>query len=224
MEFSIFSCIYARGGCRMRILIDNQDVDLKIEKHKSMEELLFIIQNYVRVHDNSKLVVDISVDGEHIFESEKNITDIAVDTINTVEVKTDDLQTSIVRALEITKTELPKLSAAMGNISTLLQTGNRESALDSFSHLCDEWRKIIQFFDNISNLLHLNYSEIHVGDKSIDTANKELLELLVDTKKTIENDDLVMLSDLIEYELNGKIKEEINIADVLIAYLSRQTV
>lgn len=208
----------------MRILIDNQDVDLKIEKHKSMEELLFIIQNYVRVHDNSKLVVDISVDGEHIFESEKNITDIAVDTINTVEVKTDDLQTSIVRALEITKTELPKLSAAMGNISTLLQTGNRESALDSFSHLCDEWRKIIQFFDNISNLLHLNYSEIHVGDKSIDTANKELLELLVDTKKTIENDDLVMLSDLIEYELNGKIKEEINIADVLIAYLSRQTV
>ncbi len=203
----------------MQVLIDNQTVNIKVNEQGNMEEFLEEIQNFIHSQDDSKLVIDITVDGEKIFESQQEMNTIRLDKVSKVEIKTDTITSTVTRVLGEIQVELPKLSSAMTQISTSLQSGNREAALELFSQICSEWRKIIQFFDNISQILQLDFSKIKYGDKSIDQANEELLALLVDTKKAIENDDLVMLSDLIEYELAGKIEEEIKIVDVLIDHL-----
>lgn len=205
----------------MKIIIDEQNVDIKLSTGKSLEELLLTVQEYLRKKDSSKLIIDVKIDGEEAFNQNYEIKEFNVDKIKTLEIKTDNIRTTALRGLEEIKNILPKLSSSMSNISTTLQTGNKEGALAAFSNLCSEWRKIIQFFDNLSQLLGVNYADLKVEDKSIDQINEELISLLINTKTHIEKDDLVMLSDLIEYELAPKIDQQIQIVESIVDYIKK---
>jgi len=205
----------------MKIIIDEQNVDIKLSTGKSLEELLLTVQEYLRKKDSSKLIIDVKIDGEEAFNQNYEIKEFNMDKIKTLEIKTDNIRTTALRGLEEIKNILPKLSSSMSNISTTLQTGNKEGALAAFSNLCSEWRKIIQFFDNLSQLLGVNYADLKVEDKSIDQINEELISLLINTKTHIEKDDLVMLSDLIEYELAPKIDQQIQIVESIVDYIKK---
>jgi len=203
----------------MKVLINEKDVAFDVNENNNFGEFLASVQDYVREDDSSKLVVDIKVDGEQIFKNEHDPSELSLKDINKVEVTTDNVKDVSIRALQEIKSELPLLAELMSNISTSFQEGKREHALNLFSDLCNEWRQIIQFFDDLSRVLFIDYSQIDLGDKSIDQANGELLSRLVETKTAIEKDDLVTLSDLVEYELIPKIDEEIDIVDKIISYL-----
>ncbi len=206
----------------MKLLINEKDVVFDVDENNNFGEFLASLQDYVREADSSKLVVDVKVDGEQIFKNGLNTDEISLKKIKKVEVTTDNAKDISVRALREIKSELPGLADVMSNIATSFQEGKREYALNLFSEMCDQWRQIIQFFDDLSRVLFIDYSSIDLGDKSIDQANEELLNHLVETKTAIEKDDLVTLSDLVEYELIPKVDEEINIVDKIISYLEKQ--
>ncbi len=205
----------------MKIIIDEQNVDMKFKAGGNLEELLLSVQEYLRNEDSSKLIIDVKINGEEAFNQDYEIKEFNLNDVKTVEIKTDNIKATALRGLEEIKSILPKLSQSMSNISTVLQTGNKEGALAAFSNLCSEWRKIIQFFDNLSKLLGVNYSSLKVEEKSIDQINEELIALLMDTKNHIEKDDLVMLSDLVEYELAPKIDQQIQIVDSIVEHLKK---
>ncbi len=205
----------------MKLLINEKDVTFDVDENNNFGEFLASVQDYVREGDSSKLVVDVKVDGEQIFNGNCNTDDISLKEIKKVEVTTDNAKDISIRALREIKSELPALAEVMSNIATSFQEGKREHALNLCSDMCNEWRQIIQFFDDLSRVLFIDYSQIDLGDKSIDQANEELLCHLVETKTAIEKDDLVTLSDLIEYELIPKVDEEINIVDKIISYLEK---
>lgn len=204
----------------MKILIDEQESSIGVAELHNLGEALMKIQDTVTTADQGKTVIDVSVNGRKLYDYGDDVNTLPINEVDLIEVSTDYLNSTVVRALCEIKDGLPNLVSMMNDIASALQEGNREKALLSFSQTCDEWRKIIQFFDDLALLMQINYSCLKVGDKSVDQANQELLELLVDTKKAIESDDLVMLSDLIEYELAAKIEEEIQIVDVLIEHIN----
>ncbi|MCP5462088.1 MAG: hypothetical protein H7A34_02750 [bacterium] len=206
----------------MKILINDQVSKIQPENELNLEDLMVRIQDSVHKQDQTQVIIDIKVDGKPLFDSSRNIRSYSLDSIKTIEVQTDNLIETIIRTLGTIKKDLPSLSEGMSNISTTLQAGNKEGALVQFSHICEEWRRIIQFLDNVSQLLQIDYSKLIFAEKTIDQANEELLLLLKDAKDSIEKDDLVMLSDLIEYELAPKIDEEITIVSELITHISAQ--
>jgi len=59
-------------------------------------------------------------------------------------------------------------------------------------------------------------AQVDVGGRSIEEMNGELLAALQDTKRAMEQGDLVALSDLLEYELIAKIQDERALLDRLI--------
>lgn len=207
----------------MQILVNENNIDIKLDKERNLEELLVRLQDEVRQKDASKLVVTIKVNGEEILSSQEDMALIDISHINKLEVTTDDISKTAVNALTEIKRQLPDLSDAMVSISCLFQEGNREEALETFSKVCSEWRKIIQFFDSLAVVFMIDYSQLKVNDKSFDTINEELLNLLTDTRTAIANDDMVMLSDLIEYELAPKISEETIAVDNMIEFLKNST-
>ncbi|MCD6460967.1 hypothetical protein J7L67_09930 [bacterium] len=207
----------------MQILVNENNIDIKLDKERNLEELLVRLQDEVRQKDASKLVVTIKVNGEEILSSQEDMALIDISHINKLEVTTDDISKTAVNALTEIKRQLPDLSDAMVSISCLFQEGNREEALETFSKVCSEWRKIIQFFDSLAVVFMIDYSQLKVDDKSFDTINEELLNLLTDTRTAIANDDMVMLSDLIEYELAPKISEETIAVDNMIEFLKNST-
>jgi len=205
----------------MQILVNEHDVDIELNQERNLEELLVTIQDEVRKQDATKLVVNIKVNGEEMLSSQEDMSLINIDQIDTLEVITDDITKTAVNALTEIKLQLPQLSDAMVSISCLFQEGNREQALETFSKVCGEWRKIIQFFDSLAVVFMIDYSQLKINDKSFDKINEELLTLLTDTRTAIANDDMVMLSDLIEYELAPKISEETAVVENIIEYLQK---
>ena len=206
----------------MKILINNKVSQLKRQEESTLEELMVRIQETVHKNDESQIIVDVQINGERLSDSGKEMDGYNLNDISSLEIQTDNLVETLIRTLGAIKNDLPNLSVGMSNIATSLQEGNREEALRTFSQVCEEWRRVIQFLDNVSQLLLIDYSTLQFGDKTIDTANEELLLLLRDTKLAIENDDLVMLSDLVEYELVPKIEEEITIVGELISYIKKE--
>ena len=166
----------------MQILVNENNIDIKLDKERNLEELLVRLQDEVRQKDASKLVVTIKVNGEEILSSQEDMALIDISHINKLEVTTDDISKTAVNALTEIKRQLPDLSDAMVSISCLFQEGNREEALETFSKVCSEWRKIIQFFDSLAVVFMIDYSQLKVDDKSFDTINEELLNLLTDTR------------------------------------------
>ncbi|MDX9703228.1 MAG: hypothetical protein RBU23_09310 [Candidatus Auribacterota bacterium] len=197
----------------MKVVLDNHSLEINVQEDTNLEQLLIAIQDQLRRQGSSKMVVDVRVDGEEVFQSQNDMSTISLDGVLTVEITTDNVLSTATKGLTAIKKQLPQLADSMSSIAGLLQEGRREEALETFSRVCNDWRKIIQFFDSLATVFQLDYNNIKVNDKTFEAINIELLKLLTDTKTAISNDDLVMLSDLVEYELAPKMNEEVQIVD-----------
>ncbi len=205
----------------MKVVLDDHSLDITVKEDTNLEQLLIAIQEQLRKQGSSKLVVDVRIDGEEVFNSQNDMSLISLDGVDRVDITTDNVIATAEKGLNAIRKQLPQLADAMSNIASLLQEGRREEALDTFSQVCNDWRKIIQFFDSLSTVFQLDYNSISVNGKTFDAINAELLGLLGDTKTAISNDDLVMLSDLVEYELAPKMSEEVEIVDQVLALIKK---
>lgn len=206
----------------MKVVLDNHSLDINVKDDTNLEQLLIAVQEQLRQQGTSKLVVDVRVDGEEVFQAQHDMSLIGLGQVQTVEITTDNVVSTAVKGLTAIQKQLPQLAERMANIATLLQEGRREEALETFSQVCNDWRKIIQFFDSLGTVFGLDYNSIDVDGKTFDSINAELLGLLGDTKTAITNDDLVMLSDLVEYELAPKLNEEVQIVEKILELIKNK--
>jgi hypothetical protein len=116
---------------------------------------------------------------------------------------------------------LPALDKDAEQILNELVKGNRELSFRLFSSFLGEFRGIIQTFQSIEAIFGLDYSKIQAAEKTIQELNENLIKTLKDMKTALENEDMVSLSDLLEYEIkpifSGELKKALDsLADLLL--------
>jgi len=90
-------------------------------------------------------------------------------------------------------------------IITELVQGNRDASFRRFTTFLSEFKDIIQLLQTIETLFNLNYAEVRFNDKSIRDFSEELVNILTEIKNAMENEDLVTLTDLLEYEVKENV-------------------
>ena len=168
----------------MKVVLDDHSLDINIKEDTNLEQLLIAIQEQLRQQGSSKLVVDVRIDGQEVFNTQNDMSLINLCGVDRIDITTDNVVSTAEKGLNAIKKQLPQLADAMSNIASLLQEGRREEALDTFSQVCNDWRKIIQFFDSLSTVFQLDYNNISVNNKTFDEINTELLGLLGDTQNS----------------------------------------
>ncbi len=115
--------------------------------------------------------------------------------------KKEDTQ-ALLSKLKGVSSRFPDLSKEIEKISVYLQTGEMTEAMEQFQKTIDELQSMIHLLQEIRIFFDLDYRGIKVKEETIEERCQELDELLSEIITAFENEDIVMLADLLEYELS----------------------
>lgn len=205
----------------MKIYEDGQEIDVEFQAEDTLEKIISMLDQ--KADTENKIVSSITVDDVVMSgENELMLNAKLAKDIEKLEIAVEKEKVLVLRALGEAAAYLPQLAQGLDDISLLFQAGNRNDAFDKFTQCLNGWIQIIQLFRSLEKIRKLNYDEIKISDgSSVKENNGKLLGLLEETKQAMENDDIVALSDLIEYELSPIAQKQVEVVNGIIAAVEK---
>ena len=198
----------------MQVIANGKKIPFNLNEEKNGKEILQTL--LLLTNQANKLIIECKINGEPISLLERDkFAERPIESIESIEILVEDKTRRVIGCLKEIDGLYTKISEAFTDVSNTLIAGQKHKALTLFSEALDNWRKIIDFLRVIETSYKLTFSEIEVNGKKVEEANTELFKVLTEIKKAIENEDLVTIGDLVEYELKDKIKEQRNIVITL---------
>jgi hypothetical protein len=125
---------------------------------------------------------------------------------------------SLIDRLGKKRQRLPKIAESLEKIAVDIQTGSEVEAMEELEGQIDSIREIIQDLKEAEEVFAFDYDIIRVEDQTIDQYCKDLNDLLTEIIQAFENKDLVLLSDLLEYELSPTILKWQKVIDAVVEF------
>lgn len=198
----------------MEVYANGQLIPFTLTEEKSLRDVLDTL--LLLSNQANKLVVECKVNDEVISLLEKEkCNDVSIDSVQKIELRVENKVQRVIESLQEIETFFPLIIEQFSEVSNSLIAGQKHKAMTVFASALDKWRRIVNFLRVIEATYRLKFAEIEVQGKKIEVANDELFNLLSEIKKAIENEDLVTIGDLVEYELKDKLEEQKNIIIVL---------
>jgi len=204
----------------MQVTVGGVEVDLSSSGVQTLGELIDAVQDAAAEKD--EVVVGIELNGERIGpeqETAQREQELGPDDV--VAFAVQDASALLAGALEQTRNSLPELENRLEQVAMALQSGSRQEAFSMFSDCLTHWRQVIHLLQVSQACLGYDPAQIEIDGRSLQQLNEELLSALQETKQAMEQGDLVSLSDLLEYELVAKIRQEATVLDRLISMVPR---
>ena len=199
----------------MHVTIGGIEVDLSSSGIRTLGELIDAVQG--AASERNEIVVGVVLNGERIApEQEASQRERELMPDDAIDFQVQDASAVLTAALEQTRDGLPALEEKLGQVATALQCGSRQEAFSLFGECLTHWRQVIQLLQATQACLGYDPAEVEVDGRTIKDINEDLLVALTETKRAMEQGDLVALSDLLEYELVAKLHEERTLLDRLI--------
>ena len=199
----------------MHVTIGEVEVDLSSSGVSTLGDLIEAVQDAAT--DKNEVIVGVVLNGETLnpdTQTAQQARELEPD--DRIEFAVQDAWVLLTAALEETRSGLPELKEKLEQVAASLQAGSRQEAFSLFSECLMHWRQVVHLFQVSQACLGYDPKEIEVEGRSLDTLNEELLTTLQQTKEAMEHGDLVMLSDLIEYELANQLRQEETLLEHLI--------
>ncbi len=126
-----------------------------------------------------------------------------------------DSPDTLIVSLKDIRTVLPEQIKNLEETAVAYQTGKDDEAAEKLFQFIDFMFSFTRTCYQIAPVFNIDLREIVIDDVSLDDKNRELQSLLHDTLEVMENNDMISLADILEYE----IMESINNIDKYIEIL-----
>jgi len=200
----------------MQVLINDESVDLTTEEKPALGDVVAQAEKFASEH--GKVITQITVNGELITAEDENLRRFdECQSSDEINMLMDSPRNIIVAALEEADNDIPRIVENLKNVAAHLQTGSRRAAFSLFSQCIEQWKQVINLFRIAESVIGVDTKELVIEGRTLDNVQTELLELLVETKKSMQEDDAVTLSDLLEYELAPNVEQQRDIIRHLIS-------
>jgi len=127
----------------------------------------------------------------------------------------DSPDTLIVSLKDIRKV-LPDQVKNLEETAVAYQTGKDEEAVEKLFQFIDFMFDYTRTCYQIAPVFNVDLREIVIDGISLDDKNRELQNLLHDTLEVMENNDMISLADILEYEIMESIKDIDKYIDILL--------
>jgi hypothetical protein len=187
------------------IYIDNRSIEARMSEY---EEMVGLLRRKVNDKDLSGGRELLKTETKPILEDWIKVVPQMIERIPQ-EIKdkiTGLAQTTLLERLNKAIDEIPGISKRLETVSLDLQTGNEHRAMESFQEITEELSDMIHLLQETERNFGLDYRSIRVEDQTVHERALEMDELLSEIITAFENKDIVMLSDLLEYELSPAIQ------------------
>jgi len=204
-------------------------VSLKFSEVKfedgNLDDFKNSIENYKNRLKNTKdnnLILDLFNEGKELFEKVKDILKIVVFSENMKKIIVDSVESpdNLISMLVDIKKELPEQIKNLEEIAIAFQTGNDQEGSNKISIFVDFTSKYLKACYHSSSLFEIDLNKIVIGESSLEDKNGELNDLLNEIVEVMENDDIISLSDIMEYEFISLFEDIKSFIDSLLAEIS----
>ena len=205
----------------MKITIDGcQDLVIP-EEEETLGELLIQLEEWVK--ENKRVIVQVKLEGKIFPEKNKEIVlHRKVGEFKVLELFTANLWKWAVDSLKEMEEELPRIALEMEKVGFLIQKGNYQDAFSLLDKSIEAWDRINEVLRYVERLFALDYSQIFFEGKGISGEMEKFKDSLKEANRAIEEDDLLALADILEYELAPQINEERMAVDKITKLITQQ--
>jgi hypothetical protein len=184
----------------MRITIDEREEKMKVPLESSLGDILDRIWSE-RIPDN-RVITHIRVNGEELLEDENGIyPDLPGDEIDSLELQTGVSQEMVFRALSDAKDYLGRLNPGIEETAELFRVGDETKAHTQYGQCLDGINWFIQIVEGARQVVGLDYNKIVFNRVSVQSYVENLEHNIRELWRAQQEEDWIMLSDLLEYEL-----------------------
>jgi len=94
------------------------------------------------------------------------------------------------------------------DVARMLEQGNTNTALSRFAELISAWQHIQFAYSQLAKLLNITMNELPVrdlGPSGGEIVLNEFCDQLTEMQSALQNKDLVLLADILQYEMDGAV-------------------
>lgn len=174
----------------MNIYIDGENLEAKIEKNDSLDSIIATVEKIVS--ENSRVIYEIRINGELLAK----VNELNINEINDLEFFTKRPKILILEAMQDSLDYIEKLKEGIDRLIGLLVNEEEKVAMELVVEIINGLEWIHNILNSIEQTTNLNYIDIGFQD-CYDRFKDTVAELL----EALENSDMIMLSDLFEFEI-----------------------
>jgi hypothetical protein len=145
----------------------------------------------------------------HIFLVSEEMKRLIIESIDSPDV--------LINSLKVIKENLPGQKAILEKAAVSYQTGNDSQGMEQLFNFIDFMFNYTRTCYQISPVFDIDLKDIVIGDESLEEKNRELQILLNETVDIMENNDMISLADILEYEIAESMENLEQFIDLLLA-------
>lgn len=173
------------------------------------------VSEYLRGQGRS--VLSVKVDGEEL--SPETITERLkgkpLDQVARLEIGSELTTALVEHCLDGLSDFLPELPQVCRNLAEVFQGEKPQDGFEPFIEMTEIWEQIKSREALVANALELDAEAIAVDGKSMAVIHAELNQFLEEAEQALKDRDIVLLADLLEYELAPRAELEVGIVTQL---------
>ncbi len=122
-------------------------------------------------------------------------------------LKSVDSPDILMESLIVIKDEIPAQAEKIEEAAVSFQTGKDDRGFDRLNEFIDFMLRYTRTCYQIAPVFGINLAEVVVNDISLDEKNNQFMALLNDIVEAMEYNDIISLSDILEYEIKPSLEE-----------------
>ncbi|MBM3291036.1 MAG: hypothetical protein FJY92_12880 [Candidatus Hydrogenedentes bacterium] len=164
-----------------------------------------------------RAVLSVKADGQDLRPEQlvEVLSGKPLSTVAKLEVVSASTSALVAESLAELEAVLPELAKACHELAAVFQGTDPQSGYTPFQELADIWAHVKMRQDLIAHTLGFALDSIEIDGTSVGALHTGLNEILSEAAGAIESGDLILLGDLLEYELAPRAETEVRIAALL---------
>ena len=186
---------------------------------KSLDELRQRIAKFLsEMKDSGEINID-----DSIFMNIKEIFHIFLvsDEMKRLIIESIDSPDILINSLKDIKEHLPEQKTVLESAAISYQSGNDKQGMEQLLGFIDFMFHYTRTCYQISPVFDIPLKDIIIDDESLEEKNRELQILLNETFEIMENNDMISLADILEYEIAESIKNLEQYIELLLGKIIR---
>ncbi|NUM53203.1 MAG: hypothetical protein HUU46_06140 [Candidatus Hydrogenedentes bacterium] len=171
----------------------------------------------VSLQNNGRAILAVKADGEELQPARmvEVLSGKPLDAVEKLEVTSELTSKLVADSLAELEAVIPDLAKVCHELAAVFQGAEPQSGFEPFQQLANIWSHVKSRQDMIAHTLGFALDALSLDGKSVGALHSELNKFLAEAVGALESGDLVLLGDLLEYELAPRAEAEVRITALL---------
>jgi hypothetical protein len=204
----------------MLITLDETPLDATLPDATTLADALFFAQNRLPA---SRIITKIQLDGtdlEGASLAEARPRSLAGHTLTLVSADRHEMSLGMIGRLAAL---IEWLAPQHKQVAALLEKGDQAAAFQGLGRIFSTWQTIQAGYGNLAKINSLTLSLLPVRSLHAEALMNEFVGHLGEMQTALQNRDLVMLADILQYEMDGAVANWMSLLEATLAVVQGET-